>query len=134
MVVNQILGEYEAREPSMQKYLPKIKCLIAHFKGFEVERLPRSQNEQADALSKLGSASQHEMKRSILVEVNKQSAIHEDATLVFAINRLNLPSWMEDMLKYKEEGELPTNPTMAKKIKNQAPQFTIVNNELYKVV
>ena len=45
LVVNQILGEYEAKEPSMQKYLAKIKNLIALFKIFEVERLPRSQNE-----------------------------------------------------------------------------------------
>ena len=66
LVVNQILGEYEARELSMQKYQAKIKSLIALF---EVERLPRFQNEQADAFSKLGSASQHEMKRSVLVEV-----------------------------------------------------------------
>ena len=75
LVVNQILGEYEVRETSMQKYLAKIKCLSAHFEGFEVERLPRSQNEQADAISKLGSATQHEMKRSGLVEVKQKSAI-----------------------------------------------------------
>ena len=71
LVVNQILGEYEAREPSMQKYLAKIKSLIAHFEDSEVERFPKSQNKQADALFKLGSASQHEMKRSVLVEVKQ---------------------------------------------------------------
>ena len=86
----------------MQKYLKKIKSLIVLFEGFEVERLPRLQNEQADVLSKLGSARQHEMKISVLVEVKSQSAIHEDATSVFAINRQSLPSWMEEMLKYKE--------------------------------
>ncbi|XP_057532826.1 uncharacterized protein LOC130810705 [Amaranthus tricolor] len=117
----------------MQKYLPKIKCLIAHFKGFEVERLPRSQNEQADALSKLGSARQHEMKRFVLLEVKQQSAIHENVTSVFTINKLNLSPWIEEMLKYKEQGELPIDPTRAKKIKTLAPQFIIVNNELYKV-
>lgn len=36
------------------------------------------------------------------------------------------------MLKYKEEGELPTDRVRARKIKNLAPQFTIVNNELHK--
>ena len=94
----------------MQRYLAKIKSLIALFEGFEVERLPRSQNEHADALSKLGSTSQHEMKRSVLVEVKPLSAIHEDAASVFAINRQSLPSWMEETLKYKEEGELPEDP------------------------
>ena len=42
LVVNHILGEYKPREPSMQKYLEKIKSLIALLEGFEVERLPRS--------------------------------------------------------------------------------------------
>ena len=122
-----------AKEPSLQKYLAKVKGLVAIFEGFEVERLTRSQNEQADALSKLGSADQHNMKRSVLVEVKHQSVIHEDATSIFAINRLNLPPWMEKMLKYIEEGELLVDPIRAKKIKNLAPQFTIINNELYKV-
>ena len=98
-----------------------------------MERLPRSQNEQADALSKLGSTSQHEMKRSVLVEVKPQSAIHEDANSVFAIDRQNLSLWMEEMLKYKEEGELPEDPNRAKKIKNLAPQFAVINNKLHKV-
>lgn len=40
LVVNQILGEYEVREPSLQNYLGTIKGLIALFEGFEVERLP----------------------------------------------------------------------------------------------
>ena len=92
LVVNQILGEYEAREPTMQKYLAKIKSLIALFESFEVERLPISQNEQADALFKLGNASQHEIKRSVLVEVRPQSVIHEDATSIFAISMQNVPS------------------------------------------
>lgn len=36
------------------------------------------------------------------------------------------------MLNYKEDGELPEDSTRAKKVKNLAPQFTVVNNELYK--
>lgn len=75
----------------MQKYLAKIKGLIVLFESFEVERLPRSQNEQADALSELGSASQHDIKRSVLVKVKPQSAINENTISVFAVDRVNLP-------------------------------------------
>lgn len=39
---------------------------------------------------------------------------------------------MEEMLKYKEEGELPMDLVRARNIRNLAPQFTIVSNELYK--
>ena len=73
------------------------------------------------------------MKQSVLVEVRHQSAIHEDATSIFAISRQDLPSWMEEMLRYKKEGALPEDPTRAKKIRSQAPQFAIVNGKLNKI-
>ena len=99
----------------MQKYLAQIKGLIALFKSFKVERLVRSQNKQADTLFKWGSASQHDIKGSVLVEVKPQSAIHEDATLIFVIHSQNLPSWLEEMIRYKEENVLPLYPIREKK-------------------
>lgn len=35
-------------------------------------------------------------------------------------------------MKYKEDGELPEDPTRARNVKSLAPQFTVINNELYK--
>lgn len=37
------------------------------------------------------------------------------------------------MLRYNEEGALLEDATRAKKIKNLATQFTIINGELYKI-
>ena len=65
LVVNKIFGEYEAKDVTMLKYLQKTKELISEFESILLERLPRSQNEQADALSKLGSLSMHDLNRSI---------------------------------------------------------------------
>ena len=42
LVVNQILGEYEAKDANMQKYLKKTQELILGFEAVHVERLPRS--------------------------------------------------------------------------------------------
>ena len=75
----------------MQKYLKKTQELISRFEVVHVERLPRSQNEQADALSKLGSSSMKNLKRSVLVEVKPLSSIHEDATSVFNIGNGDIP-------------------------------------------
>ena len=74
----------------MQKYLKKAQELISWFESVHVERLPRSQNEQADALSKLGSSSMQNLKWSVLVEVKPVSSIHEDTTSVFNIGSRDL--------------------------------------------
>lgn len=63
LVANQIRGEYEAREPSMAQYLAKIKSLVAKLRSFEVELIPRSQNTEADALSKLASSTLTDLRR-----------------------------------------------------------------------
>ena len=98
LVVNQILGEFEAKDENMHKYLKKIQELILGFEAVHVERLPRSQNEQADALSKLGSSSMQNLKRSVLVEVKRLSAIHENATSVFNVDSKDIPDWMRDII------------------------------------
>ena len=40
LVVNQIKGEYEARDVTMQKYLKKARELISWFEAVHIERLP----------------------------------------------------------------------------------------------
>jgi ribonuclease HI len=102
LVVNKIKGEYEARDVTMQKYLKKTQELISWFEVVHVERLSRSQNEQADALSKLGSSSMQNLNRPVLVEVKPVSSIHEDATSVFSIGNSDLPDWMKDLIQYKK--------------------------------
>ncbi|GKG18545.1 reverse transcriptase domain-containing protein [Tanacetum coccineum] len=41
----------------MQLYLSKAKDLAARFRSFSIIQVPRSQNKQADALSKMASVS-----------------------------------------------------------------------------
>ena len=120
LVVNQILGEYEARNANMQKYLKKTQEMISGFEAVHVERLPRSQNEQVDALSKLGSSSMQNLKRSVLVEVKPLSAIHEDVTFVFNVGSKDIPDWMTNIIQYKETGDLLANSILTRKLKLKA--------------
>ena len=116
----------------MQKYLKKTQELISGFEAVHVERLPRSENEQSDALSKLGISSMQNLKRLVLVEVKSLSAIHEDAISVFNVGSKHIPDWMKDIIQYKETGDLPSDPILARKLKLKALQFCMVDGELYK--
>ncbi|XP_027171695.1 uncharacterized protein LOC113771297 [Coffea eugenioides] len=69
LVLCQILGEYEAKDETMQRYLSKVHQLTAYFKSFEIQRIPRSQNRLADALSQLASTSFSDLNKTVLVEV-----------------------------------------------------------------
>ncbi|XP_021752564.1 uncharacterized protein LOC110718070 [Chenopodium quinoa] len=51
LIANQIRGEYEPKE--LSAYLAKIKTVIVKLRTFEIELIPKGQNAQADALSKL---------------------------------------------------------------------------------
>ncbi|GKC68950.1 reverse transcriptase domain-containing protein, partial [Tanacetum coccineum] len=59
----------QAKEEAMQLYLSKAKDLAAHFRSFSITQVPRSQNKQADALSKMASVSFAHLTKEVLVEI-----------------------------------------------------------------
>ncbi|KAL2240957.1 UNVERIFIED_CONTAM: Retrovirus-related Pol polyprotein from transposon opus [Sesamum indicum] len=55
LVAMQIEGIYETKEKSMTEYLKRAKEWMQKFSKCTVQQIPRSENERADALSKLGA-------------------------------------------------------------------------------
>ena len=45
LVFEQLNGGYEAREPTMAKYVAEVKNLASYFAHFTVSRVPRHQND-----------------------------------------------------------------------------------------
>ena len=56
LVVNQLLGSYQARDLKMASYLEHIKTLQPAFEEFDISQIPRVDNSHADALANLGSS------------------------------------------------------------------------------
>nr|XP_009413508.1 PREDICTED: uncharacterized protein LOC103994794 [Musa acuminata subsp. malaccensis] len=57
LVARQLDGGYEARDPTMAKYLAQVKSLATKFAHFELSNVPRSENQRADTLAKWASGS-----------------------------------------------------------------------------
>ena len=57
LIVNQVSGEYGARNSRMLAYLEKAMDLLSGFADYTVKQIPRDQNEIADALATLASSS-----------------------------------------------------------------------------
>ena len=57
LVVEQINGDFEARDQRMQRYLSKIRQLQSNFEAFSIKQIPRSKNSHADSLAILATSS-----------------------------------------------------------------------------
>ncbi|NP_063998.1 orf764 (mitochondrion) [Beta vulgaris subsp. vulgaris] len=129
LVASQIRGEYEAREPAMQKYLQMIKDLAAQLISLEVVLVPRADNSQADALSKLASSTLQDLNRTVMVEVMEQRSIDK-------AERINCVTaqkeWYDDIQEYKLTGKLPDDQTIAKAVKRDSHWYIIYQGQLYK--
>ncbi|GKA54938.1 reverse transcriptase domain-containing protein [Tanacetum coccineum] len=68
LVANQVNRSYIAKEPSMIKYLEKIRALTSTFKEFSIKQVPRGENKKADALIKMASTSFAHLSKQVLVE------------------------------------------------------------------
>ncbi|XP_021860120.2 uncharacterized protein [Spinacia oleracea] len=56
LIGSQVNGEYEAKDATMIKYLEIVNQEMQPLKNFEVRRIPRAENNKANALSKLASS------------------------------------------------------------------------------
>ena len=68
LVVDQVRGEFEAKDERMQGYLSQVKCLQLKFNSFDLLHVPRSGNAHADSLAMLATSSREDLPQVILVE------------------------------------------------------------------
>ncbi|KAI3465839.1 hypothetical protein Pfo_022502 [Paulownia fortunei] len=116
LVVNQVRGEYEAKDEKMIKYLSLTHDMLAKLEEYEIKRIPRADNTIADQLAKLASS---------MASINTRK-------ITFLSSNKEEPSWKDNIIQYLTTGELPNNPVDARKLKTRATRFLIIDGELYK--
>ena len=115
----------------MTTYLDIAKRLLRRFKNYKISQIPREENEKADALSKLASATTGIRSKSILVaHLNKPSTAESGEIMIVEI-RPSPGDWTTQLKRYLEENILPEDAVEAKRIKYRSTQYTILMGELY---
>ncbi|XP_065012782.1 uncharacterized protein LOC135641352 [Musa acuminata AAA Group] len=110
LVAEQLSGGYEAKEPTMAKYLA----------------VPRSQNERADELTKLASKSDSRTQPEI-------ERLPSRAISVLAVSSADAcTTWVQEMLCFKRNGILPADEATARRIRRTQAWYSEVNGRLYK--
>ena len=128
LIVSQVNGDYEARDSAMIKYLARVQEEVTKLRSFVLLHVPRSENSQADALSKLASSALNDTPRTVLWEIKEKRSIDDEEVLTLDRSQ----TWMDSILRFKIQGELPTDKKEAKAVERRAAWFEIFKGELYK--
>ncbi|GKV49432.1 hypothetical protein SLEP1_g56182 [Rubroshorea leprosula] len=107
--------------------------LKSGFTSFQINKIPKADNQRADDLSKLASSQDIHPQRSIVVEVLNAPS-YTDFTIECQLLSTDpsSPSWTTPLIEYLRSGELPEDPSIAKLIKRRATHFTLLDNQIYK--
>ena len=68
LVMGQVKGELEARDPRMQEHLSQVRRIQTKFEFFDLSYISRSGNTHTDSLATLATFSAQDLPRVILVE------------------------------------------------------------------
>ena len=71
LVIGQVTGEYQAKDPRMVAYLRYVEVLKSAFAAFKLVHLPREQNARADLLAKLASSGKGGRESTVIQETLK---------------------------------------------------------------
>ena len=117
VVVNHVLDEYQARDGCMMTYLEIPKRLLRKFKGYKITQISREENERANALSKLASATNCVGSKIVPVAHLARPSTAEPEEFVVAEIRPQSDNWTTQLKRYFEENILPEDTSEAKRIK-----------------
>ncbi|XP_073112259.1 uncharacterized protein [Elaeis guineensis] len=73
LIVGQVKGQFEARDPIMAIYLQKVKDLVMNLRYFEIFHIPRIENARADVLFRLGTTAYSSLGRTFTEYLEQQS-------------------------------------------------------------
>ncbi|XP_022847633.1 uncharacterized protein LOC111370170 [Olea europaea var. sylvestris] len=129
LVVNQVNGDFTAKDGNMLAYLKLVLDIIPHFKRFEPTQVPRLENAHADALSKLASSMNSELLNIVPIEHLSKPSTFEGEELLWIEGT---PLWMQPIIAYLKEQTLPASRGEARKLRRRAAHFVLLEGTLYK--
>ncbi|GKV23707.1 hypothetical protein SLEP1_g33406 [Rubroshorea leprosula] len=133
LVVGQVNGNCEVRDPQLDRYASVVSRLKSMFVSFHIDKIPRADNHRADELSKLASSQDFNHQRSTIVEVlDAPSYTDLTAECQLLSTDPSTPSWTTPLIIYLQNGELPEDQSVAKLVRRRAAHFTLIDNQLYK--
>ena len=119
LIVNQVKGDYTAKEPNMVAYLAKTLNNLEAISWFEIIQVPCKENAEADALAWLASGIDEGEEGSVPIEVLTRPYISRGD--IGAIGEAPPPPlWINPLVEYISKGILPEDREEAKNLRSLA--------------
>nr|XP_025636282.1 uncharacterized protein LOC112730408 [Arachis hypogaea] len=128
LVVHQIKGEFQVKDPLLEKYWLITKDLISKFKEFDIIHVNREQNTRADVLSKLATTRQAE-NTSALAQLTLDKPSFEQDTI---LSITQVPDWRIPFLDYINTGTIPNDEPNLPLFRRRASFYIVLGNTLYR--
>uniref|UniRef100_A0A803N6C4 RNase H type-1 domain-containing protein n=1 Tax=Chenopodium quinoa TaxID=63459 RepID=A0A803N6C4_CHEQI len=134
LMVNQINGEYAAKDTRMIAYLEVTKKLI---KEFKIDQVPRNLNTEADALANLGSNINPEEFGAIPLVHVLSPAIEKDSTMNVCEVQIGSTGKEGDskatpLKEYLLDKTVPTGKVAAQAFALKTSKYCLISNVLFK--
>ncbi|XP_015935314.1 uncharacterized protein LOC107461347 [Arachis duranensis] len=128
LVVHQIKGEFQVKDPLLEKYWLITKDLISKFEEFDIIHVNREHNTRADVLSKLATTRQAE-NTSALSQLTLDKPSFEQDTI---LSITQVPDWRTPFLEYINTGTTPNDEPNLPLFRRRASFYTVLGNTLYR--
>ncbi|XP_071712714.1 uncharacterized protein [Rutidosis leptorrhynchoides] len=126
-----LAGMRMARELGVKKLQAYVDSqLVANHINGTIYQIPRSQNKQADVLSKLAALTFNHLEKKILVEQVFKKSIEPEITV--ASVEEEEATWITDIIEFLCTGSLPEDEKEAMKIRVKAPNYELRGEILYR--
>ncbi|XP_016205400.1 uncharacterized protein LOC107645794 [Arachis ipaensis] len=128
LVVQQIRGEFQVKDPLLERYWLIAKDLISKFSSFIILHVHREENVRADILSKL-VATRADTQTSAL----SQLTLKRPSIELLSITNINhLRDWRTPFLEYINAGIIPRDELNPQHFRRKASLYTNIEGELYR--
>jgi ribonuclease HI len=139
VVTDQVEKDYSAKDPTLMQYLTAVRSLERQFKGFTLQHVNHSKNEEADALAK-AAAKGEALPSDVFYHVISTPAIRnleglqitQDTEGHRIVNLIMIEDWRTPITLYLQGHYHPTDNNEAKRLKQRSRDFAIVEGQLYK--
>ncbi|XP_072074644.1 uncharacterized protein [Arachis hypogaea] len=128
LVVQQIKGDFQVKDPLLERYWLITKDLISKFHEFKIVHVNREQNTRADVLSKLATTRPHSHTPTLSQLTLEKPSFELNGILSITQDK----DWRTPFLKYIKTGVIPTDEQNEKLFRRRASYYTVVGESLYR--
>nr|XP_023892690.1 uncharacterized protein LOC112004688 [Quercus suber] len=137
LVVNQVQGHFEARDPRMKVYLHVAKQIMGEFVTVKISQVGLVQNRHVNSLAALASSNIEDVPRMIRVELIAEPSIQVSDDIAIRVGYVTTdsppaPCWMDPVITFLAEDRVPDDQKEVGKIRHTAARYWLsADDKLY---